>query len=172
MLGLTPSLIAQFKPVNTIATPAFPGLREFRYERHQPLRFPSCRSRRARRGSRRSPCHRALCSTPGTYYYQLSNLIPTANYANGGTLTISGPASGSTPSTVTLYNNSDPATCCNPYYGESSTQIGIGPESIFGLGFFSQQFGSVQSGRTGGRLHFQLRDRCQHRDHIGIAACH
>ena len=135
MLGLTPALIAQFKPVNTIATPAFGTFANSGTTATNQYAFFLPITASAPGQPSVTVSSRTLFDT-GTYYYQLSNLIPTANYANGGTLTISGPASGSTPSTVTLYNNSDPATCCNPYYGESSTQIGIGAESIFGLGFF------------------------------------
>jgi autotransporter-associated beta strand protein len=78
---------------------------------------------------------RSLLDT-GTSFFFLSNGIPSSKYSNGGTLTISGPASGATSTSLTLLNNSDPATCCNPYYALPSSDIGIGPESIIGLPFF------------------------------------
>jgi autotransporter-associated beta strand protein len=136
ILGLTPALIAQFEPVNTIHTNAFgtfansgtPGTNQFDF-------FMNLSVSGAGQPTV-SVLSRSLLDT-GTYFYELGTGIPSSAYANGGvTLTISGPSSGATPTSATLYNNSDPDTCCNPYYGVPSSSTGNGPESIIGLGFF------------------------------------
>lgn len=131
MLGLTPALIAQFMPLNTIATKTFgtfansnaPATNEFDVFMNLSVGGHSVSSR-------------SLLDS-GTYYYEIGNGIPSSAYSNGGvTLTISGPTSGATQRSVTLFSNSDPDTCCNPYYGEPSSTTGNGPESIIGLGFY------------------------------------
>ena len=138
MLGLTPALTAQFMPANVFASRHDPADGNFAnsgtpasFENATLLNITSS----APGQSAVTVSSRTLLDS-GTSFYFLSNGIPTANYANGGTLTISSPASGSTPSTVTLLNSNDPATCCNPYYALSSNDISEGTESVVGLPFF------------------------------------
>ena len=131
MLGLTPALIAQFMPVNEIQTPAvgrYPNsgtVGTYQY----PFALPI--SVTGPGGTTTSAVSSTLLDTGTTFDY-LPDQIPTARYRNGGTLTVSGPASGSTPSTVTLFSNTDPATCCNPYYAQQSSDS----STVLGLGFF------------------------------------
>jgi autotransporter-associated beta strand protein len=135
MVGLTPALLAQFKTVNEIPTLAFgtfansgaPATNEFPF--FLPITITG-------NGQTFTTSSRVLFDT-GNNSYIIGTGIPQSAYQNGGvTLTVSGPAAGSTPSSVTLYNNSDPDTCCNPYYGLPSSVVGTGPESNIGLGFF------------------------------------
>jgi len=131
MLGLTPALIAQFIPVNEIQTPSlgrFPNSGTVAtYQYPFALRI----SATGPGGTTTHVVSSTLLDT-GTTLDILSDQIPTVRYRNGGTLTVSGPASGATPSTVTLFPNSDPATCCNPYYAVQSSDN----TTIIGLGFF------------------------------------
>src|SRR6202020_881827 len=107
MLGLTPALTAQFMPANVFASRHDPADGNFAnsgtpasLENATLLNITSS----APGQSAVTVSSRTLLDS-GTSFYFLSNAIPTANYANGGTLTISSPASGSTPSTVTLLNS-------------------------------------------------------------------
>jgi autotransporter-associated beta strand protein len=138
MLGLTPALIAQFMPANLITTHHDPADGTFANS-GAPATIESAYFLNITSSSPGQPTvtvsSRSLLDT-GTSFYFLSTGIPTANYANGGQLTISGPANGATTTTVTLINNSDPAACCNPYYALSSSDIGDGSESTIGLPFF------------------------------------
>jgi autotransporter-associated beta strand protein len=131
MLGLTPALIAQFEPVNEIHTNAFAkfpnsgvaGTNQY------PFVLPITVSGA---GGTITVTSRTLLDT-GTPSYPLSGKIPDSYYSSGNaTVTVSGTASGAAPSTVTLINNTDAATCCNPYYGYSSGA----DSSTIGLGFF------------------------------------
>ena len=135
MVGLTPALLAQFKPVNEIPTLAFgtfansgaPATNEFPF--FLPITITG-------NGQTFTTSSRVLFDT-GNNSYIIGNGIPQSAYQNGGvTLTVSGPAAGSTPSSVTLFSNSDPDTCCSPYNGQPSSVVGTGPESNIGLGFF------------------------------------
>ncbi|WP_426418010.1 autotransporter domain-containing protein [Bradyrhizobium genosp. A] len=131
MLGLTPALIAQFMPVNEIQTPAvgrFPNSRTVGTYQY-PFTLPI--SATGPGGTTTSVVSSTLLDT-GTTLDILSNQIPTARYRNGGTLTVSGSASGATPSTVALLSNTAAANCCNPYYAVQSSDN----STILGLGFF------------------------------------
>jgi autotransporter-associated beta strand protein len=129
MLGLTPALIAQFKPANTVATQRAPADGTFANS-GAPATIESPFFWNISIGGQ-TVLSRTLLDS-GTYFYGISNQIPTSAYNNGGTLTVSGPGSGATQSTVVLYNNSDPDTCCNPYYGLSNGNV----QSVIGLGFY------------------------------------
>jgi len=138
MLGLTPALIAQFMPANLITTHHDPADGTFANS-GAPATIENAYFLNITSSAPGQPTvtvsSRSLLDT-GTSFYFLSTGIPTANYANGGQLTISGPASGATTTTVTLINNSDPAACCNPYYALSSSDVNGGSESTIGLPFF------------------------------------
>ena len=131
MLGLTPAVIAQFMPVNTFHTNDEPKDGTFANS-NVPATIESPLFWNISVGGT-SVSSRSLLDS-GTSYYQLSNTISTSAYANGGVLTISGPNSGATASTVTLINNNVPLPYENPYYAQQSNSI----ESIIGLGFFLQ----------------------------------
>jgi uncharacterized protein with beta-barrel porin domain len=135
MLGLTPALIAQFKPVNlipytplyTFANSGAPATSPYPLALTLTVTSPG--------GSTVTVTSNSSLDN-GTPFFYLSGQIPHVDYQNGGTLTISGPLSGATPTSYTLFDNSSPATCCNPYYAYPSTDVSIGRESIIGLGFF------------------------------------
>jgi autotransporter-associated beta strand protein len=132
MLGLTPALLAQFKPANEIHTNSFqpfansgaPGTNEEAIFLNVSVTAP---------GQPTVTVSTRSLLDSGTNFYNLTNQIPVSDYRDGGaTLTVSAQASGATPSSVTLISNSGPSTYPNPYYGISSGSV----ESTIGLGFF------------------------------------
>jgi autotransporter-associated beta strand protein len=135
MLGLTPALLAQFKPANEISTTTVSSFANSGAPASVEQSVPLTISVTGPGQQTITVSSLSLLDT-GTSFYFLSNQIPTSYYSSGGTLTISGEANGATTSSVTLLNNSDAATCCNPYYALSSTDIGTGHDSTIGLPFF------------------------------------
>lgn len=138
MLGLTPALVAQFKPSNLIpyiangekfANSGAPATNAFPLSLTLSVTAP---------GQSTVTVTSTSSLDNGTPFFYLSRQISPSDsyYSNGGVLTVSGPLSGAASTSFTLVSNGSPATCCNPYFADSSTDVGIGLESIIGLGFF------------------------------------
>ena len=141
MLGLTPALLAQFKPVDTVtaiaSSPNFPGSNApGSFEGGIDLTFTvSAPGQTSVTGTG----HALLDTGTNAYYLYVSNPSAFSGFGSsdgsggynlnpGTTLTVAGTASGATPSAITVFNQS--------LYSVDVQQGNF--DSIYGLGFFLQ----------------------------------
>ena len=136
MLGLTPALLAQFKPMNTIAwdtpTTTFPnshapGSTEFGIN----MKFAT-----AGGGQHAESWTGPTLLDSGTPYYNLHTETVLHSYTlnQGATLTVSGTSSGASPRSITAYKEGS-----FPYAAPYSASVGNGSNlNTIGIGFFLQ----------------------------------
>ena len=136
MLGLTPALLAQFRPMNTVAwdTPPkpfpnsnAPGSTEFGIN----LNFSTGGA-----GQPKVSWTNATLLDTGTPYYNLHTETVARSYSlnQGATLAISGTASGALPASITAFKKGS-----FPYSAPYSVSVGNGSNlNTIGIGFFLQ----------------------------------
>ncbi|MGB7099756.1 MAG: hypothetical protein WBD95_13460, partial [Xanthobacteraceae bacterium] len=136
MLGLTPALLAQFKPMNTVAWDTLPttfpnshapGSTEFGIN----LNFSTVGA-----GQPKVSWANATLLDTGTPYYNLHTETVARSYSlnQGATLAISSTASGALPASITAFKKES-----FPYSAPYSVSVGNGSNlNTIGIGFFLQ----------------------------------